>query len=165
MVELSLVLPFLLMLLCAVVEWGFIFYKSLDMNNAVREGARYAAKDKTTKEKIIQKVRDSAMFPVDEIWVVPEYGAPGNPNAIGLTVIGKSKYQAITPLDYFVKLVSKSNPGFTLESIEARGTFVFQERYDSAIFDKWSDYSPGMGEYWRWQGGAAGGESGPDEGI
>lgn len=165
MVELSLVLPFLLMLFCAVVEWGFIFYKSLDMNNAVREAARYAVKDKTTKEKILQKAKDSAMFAIDNLWIVPEYGSPDSPDAIGVTVIGKSRYQAITPLDYFVRLVSKSNPGFVLENIEAQATFVFQERFDPAIFDKWSDYRPGLNEYWRWQGGAAGGEAGPDAGI
>lgn len=43
MVEFALVLPILLLLLCGIVDFGWIFYNQLAVNSAAREGARYAS--------------------------------------------------------------------------------------------------------------------------
>jgi len=43
MVELALVLPVLLMLICGIIEFGWIFSNKILANNACREAARYAA--------------------------------------------------------------------------------------------------------------------------
>ncbi len=43
MVELALVLPILLLLLCGICEFGSIFSNQILANNACREAARYAA--------------------------------------------------------------------------------------------------------------------------
>jgi hypothetical protein len=43
MVELALVLPVLLLILCGIIEFGWIFSNTILANNACREAARYAA--------------------------------------------------------------------------------------------------------------------------
>ncbi len=43
MVEFALVLPILLLLLCGICEFGFIFSNQILANNACREAVRYAA--------------------------------------------------------------------------------------------------------------------------
>ena len=42
MVEFALVLPLLLALLCGIVDFGWLYYNQITLNNAAREGARYA---------------------------------------------------------------------------------------------------------------------------
>lgn len=41
-VEFALVLPILLALLCGIIDFGWIYYNQITLNNAAREGARYA---------------------------------------------------------------------------------------------------------------------------
>ena len=43
MVEMALVLPILLLLVGGIIDFGWLFYNKLALNNAAREGARYAA--------------------------------------------------------------------------------------------------------------------------
>ena len=42
MVEFALVLPLLLTLLCGIIDFGWLYYNQITLNNAAREGARYA---------------------------------------------------------------------------------------------------------------------------
>ena len=42
MVEFALVLPILLCLLCGILDFGWLYYNQITLNNAAREGARYA---------------------------------------------------------------------------------------------------------------------------
>ena len=42
MVEFARVLPILLMVLCAIIDFGWLYYNSISLKNAAREGARYA---------------------------------------------------------------------------------------------------------------------------
>ena len=42
MVEFALVLPVLLVLLCGIIDFGWLYYNQITLNNAAREGARYA---------------------------------------------------------------------------------------------------------------------------
>ena len=42
MVEFALVLPLLLVLLFGIIDFGWLFYNKIAINNASREGARYA---------------------------------------------------------------------------------------------------------------------------
>ena len=42
LVEFALVLPVLLMLLCGIIDFGWLYYNQITLNNAAREGARYA---------------------------------------------------------------------------------------------------------------------------
>lgn len=43
MVEMALVLPILLILVGGILDFGWLFYNKVALNNAAREGARYAA--------------------------------------------------------------------------------------------------------------------------
>lgn len=43
MVEFALILPILLLLLCGIIDFGWIFGNQLMANNAAREAARYSA--------------------------------------------------------------------------------------------------------------------------
>ena len=42
MVAFALVLPLLLALLCGIIDFGWLYYNQITLNNAAREGARYA---------------------------------------------------------------------------------------------------------------------------
>ena len=42
LVEFALVLPILLMLLCGIIDFGWVYYNQIALSNAAREGARYA---------------------------------------------------------------------------------------------------------------------------
>lgn len=42
MVEFALVLPVLVLFLCGIIDFGWIFYNQIAINNGCREGARYA---------------------------------------------------------------------------------------------------------------------------
>ena len=42
LVEFALVLPLLLALLCGIIDFGWLYYNQITLNNAAREGARYA---------------------------------------------------------------------------------------------------------------------------
>ena len=42
LVEFALVLPVLLVILCGIIDFGWLYYNQITLNNAAREGARYA---------------------------------------------------------------------------------------------------------------------------
>lgn len=42
MVEFALILPILLLIICGIIDFGWMFYNQLSIDNACREGARYA---------------------------------------------------------------------------------------------------------------------------
>ena len=43
MVEFALTLPILIMVICLIIDTGWMYYHKLAINNACREGARYAS--------------------------------------------------------------------------------------------------------------------------
>ena len=48
MVEMALVLPILVVLVGGILDFGWLFYNKISLNNAAREGARYAVIHYTT---------------------------------------------------------------------------------------------------------------------
>ena len=42
LLEFALCLPLLLTILCGIIDFGWIYYNQISLNNAAREGARYA---------------------------------------------------------------------------------------------------------------------------
>lgn len=42
MVEFALILPILLLIICGIIDFGWMFYNQLSLDNACREGARYS---------------------------------------------------------------------------------------------------------------------------
>ncbi|WP_338760084.1 TadE family protein [Massilia sp. METH4] len=95
LVEMAFLTPVFLLVLMALVEFGMMFFVTLTMQYAVREGARYAITGqsdldpaKSGKQRsaaVIQKIRDSSMGMYDKVGPVIvvndtkyESGAYGN---------------------------------------------------------------------------------------
>lgn len=73
LVEFALVLPFLIVLIIGIMEFGWLTKNQLTVNNAAREGARTAAVGRPTSEvtSVIQNQTSSV---------------PGSPNALTITM-------------------------------------------------------------------------------
>jgi Flp pilus assembly protein TadG len=97
LVEMAIVMPILLLVLLALVEFGMMFFVTLTMQYAVREGARYAITgrnnlDPNTSSQqryaaVIEKIRDSSMGMYDKLAPVisvngTSYQASGYGNAM-----------------------------------------------------------------------------------
>jgi len=61
MVEFALALPILLVLLFAIIDWGYYLFVSISVNQANRAGVRKAAMNNLTKAQIRQLVVDNAV--------------------------------------------------------------------------------------------------------
>lgn len=76
-VELAIVMPLFLLIFLALVEFGLMFFSSLSMQYAVREGARYAVTGqsnldpKTNNQQryaaVIASIRDNSMGMYDKV--------------------------------------------------------------------------------------------------
>lgn len=62
--EFALVMPFLLLLFSAAIEYGFMIYDSMILTDAAREGARWAAKNETDDQTL---ARVTGYFPLRNI--------------------------------------------------------------------------------------------------
>lgn len=77
MVELALVMPVFLLIFLALIEFGIMFFSSLSMQYAVREGARYAITGqsnldpKTSNQQryaaVIANIRNNSMGMYDKV--------------------------------------------------------------------------------------------------
>jgi len=103
MVEFALVLPILLLILCGILDFGWMFYNQLALNNICREGARYAvvntAADHSTDaiEHHIQNYIISD-YAVGDVEVEIRYSQPLDPVAGNVTVRVSKSFKWITPL-------------------------------------------------------------------
>lgn len=64
MVEFALTLPILVLILCGIIDFGWLYYNQITLNNAAREGARYAVIHYETtsrdwQEDAIDRMKDS----------------------------------------------------------------------------------------------------------
>jgi Flp pilus assembly protein TadG len=77
LVELALVLPLFLLLMIGIIEMSIVFFTTLTMQYAVREGARYAVTGQSNLDPnkanpqrylaVIQKIKDSSMGLYDSV--------------------------------------------------------------------------------------------------
>lgn len=69
LVEFALILPILLLLIVAVIDFGWIFFAKVSMNNAAREGARlYAVRnDKNLAEDRAEAALNNITFSVGPV--------------------------------------------------------------------------------------------------
>lgn len=58
-VEFALVLPLILFVICGLIDFGWLFYNQLSLNNACREAARYAVVN-VTEADLVDKVDEKA---------------------------------------------------------------------------------------------------------
>lgn len=100
MVEFALVLPLLLVLLLAIIDFGVLYYNDLMLTHAVRDASRSASVgDADGYAKAIEFAQDhvtSATPPIDSVMPEALYGEP-------VTVSMSSTYSWITPLPAIVQ--------------------------------------------------------------
>lgn len=104
LVEFTLILPALLMLLFALVDFGRGFYTWLLVTNAAREGARVAATQKdyaTVQTRIYDAL--GGLDPAD-VDITPDniQGARGEPVAIDLVY----EFEFVTPMGEIINFVT-----------------------------------------------------------
>lgn len=103
-VEFALVLPILLLVVCGIIDFGWLLYNQISVENACREGARLACvnttKDKTdldtttknkVKENIAVNLKDSTSVDVN-------FSNPGKPIDGDVIVEVKAKMKTLTPV-------------------------------------------------------------------
>ncbi len=103
MVEFALILPIFLLILCGIIDFGWLFYNQLTLNNACREGARYAvvntAEDANT-QAIINHIENSQfhVFANDGVDITVTYSAPNDPTSGDITVNMSADISFFTPV-------------------------------------------------------------------
>lgn len=104
-VELAVTLPLLLLILCGIIDFGWLFYNKLAIGNYTREAARYAITAgsgetaSTLTAKIRTKVKKMAtLYPSDSISVEVQFSAPSNIEEGDVTVEVTGLVSSLTPI-------------------------------------------------------------------
>ncbi|MBQ2903937.1 MAG: pilus assembly protein [Clostridia bacterium] len=103
MVEFALVLPVFLLILCGIIDFGWLFYNQLSLNNACREGARYAVVN-TAEGGSTQAIKShienltTNVFANDGVDISIEYTSQGDPTAGDIKVSLEADISFFTPV-------------------------------------------------------------------
>lgn len=104
-VELAIVLPLLLMILCGIIDYGWIFTNQNTIDHCAREGARYAiihAADSGTiteiKEKIATYTKDLAPSNISNSLIVTVTFTNSSPRLGDVKVKVNRDTEALTPI-------------------------------------------------------------------
>lgn len=102
MVEFALVLPILLVLVCGIIDFGWLFYNQLSLQDACREGARTACVNSTdvnindtVKNKILENLPDGLKSTVT---VTVTFSNAANKTNGDVTVKLNAKLKILTPV-------------------------------------------------------------------
>lgn len=103
MVEFALILPIFLLILCGILDFGWLFYNQLSLNNACREGARYAVvntADGADTQAIINHIENTTttVFANDGVDITVKYSSPSDPTAGDITVTLEADISFFTPV-------------------------------------------------------------------
>ena len=103
MVEFALILPIFLLILCGIIDFGWLFYNQLSLNNACREGARYAVvhtEENADTQAIINHIENLStnVFANDGVEITVTYSAPSDPTAGDITVSVEADISFFTPV-------------------------------------------------------------------
>ena len=103
MVEFALILPIFLLILCGIIDFGWLFYNQLSLNKACREGARYAVVNTAEgngTQAIINHIENATttVFANDGVRVDVEYTTPSDPTAGDVTVSMEADISFFTPV-------------------------------------------------------------------
>ena len=103
MVEFALILPVFLLILCGIIDFGWLFYNQLSLNNACREGARYAVvhtDENADTQSIINHIEkiSTTVFANDGVDITVTYSSPNDPTAGDVTVDMKADISFFTPV-------------------------------------------------------------------
>jgi len=130
LVEFALAVPVLLVVVCGILEFGFIFTDQIMLNNAARDGARAGAipagiawTARSSQATSAATTSSSGLISCPSsgspsYTVTPTYGNPNNSAvATQVTVAITYKYTPITPLGSLVAAIGGSvNASVTLSS-------------------------------------------------
>lgn len=107
MVEFALVLPILLILICGIIDFGWLFYNQSELNNVAREGARYATVNtgKTDRIALIEsRVNSVATASIKPIIITTTYSNLQTPLLGDITLNLSANVKVLTPvIGVFVK--------------------------------------------------------------
>jgi Flp pilus assembly protein TadG len=112
LVEFALVLPIFLLLVFAIIDFGFGFHAWLTVTNSAREGARIGAV-RASETDIVQRVQDTADTLDQSRMTITVTNAQGNPGESVVVQVNYA-YTMITPLDNILSLLSAGAIGPTL---------------------------------------------------
>ena len=103
MVEFALILPIFLLILCGIIDFGWLFYNQLSLNNACREGARYAVvntADNADTQSIINHIENTTttVFANDGVDITVTYSSPADPTSGDITVSMEADISFFTPV-------------------------------------------------------------------
>lgn len=103
MVEFALILPIFLLILCGIIDFGWLFYNQLSLNNACREGARYAVvhtAENADTQSIINHIESitTTVFANDGIDITVEYTSPSDPTSGDIKVSMQADISFFTPV-------------------------------------------------------------------
>lgn len=103
MLEFALVLPIFLLILCGIIDFGWLFYNQLALNNICREGARYAvvntASDHSTDE-IHRHIDDyiETTYVLGDVDVTVTYTKPLDPVDGDVVITAQKEFKYLTPI-------------------------------------------------------------------
>lgn len=103
MLEFALVLPIFLLILCGIIDFGWLFYNQLALNNICREGARYAvvntAPDHSTDD-IIHHIDNyiESTYTLGDVDVTVTYTKPNDPVGGDVIVAADKEFRYLTPV-------------------------------------------------------------------
>ena len=102
MVEFALVLPFLILILCGILDFGWLFFNQLSVQNACREGARVAcvkSSDPDVDTLVADKV-GACLTPglQDDLKVKVKFTNSSAPTEGDVEVTVEAKVRLLTPL-------------------------------------------------------------------
>jgi Flp pilus assembly protein TadG len=113
LVEFALIVPFFLLLVFAIVDFGMGFHAYITITNSAREGARLGAVGGDAGE-VEDRVRSTADSLDDDKMTVTVVNAEGDPGE-EVEVQVEYDYDLITPLSSLMGMVSGGSLGPTLE--------------------------------------------------
>ncbi len=103
MVEFALILPIFLLILCGILDFGWLFYNQLSLNNACREGARYAVvhtAENADTQAIINHIEETTttVFANGGVDIKVEYTSPADPTSGDIKVSMQADISFFTPV-------------------------------------------------------------------
>ena len=104
MLEFALVLPIFLLILCGIIDFGWMFYNQLALNNISREGARYAVVNTApdnSKDEILRHIDNyiEDTYPVlGNLNIKVDYSEPLSPLNGDVIVSVDEEFSYLTPI-------------------------------------------------------------------
>ena len=103
MLEFALVLPIFLLILCGIIDFGWLFYNQLALNNICREGARYAVVNTApnhSTDDIIHHIDNyiEGTYTLGDVDITVVYSKPNDPVGGDVTVAAEKEFRYLTPV-------------------------------------------------------------------